>query len=358
LFELRRKTSRHVNCPCRFFVSKHTIKIPPLPPGRRVSWTFEVSAAVGAENGARSKKTPRKRLRSSSPLRRKRTSAPQPSPVPAPPQPFATAGAVEAPAVPATAFPAPSVAPVVIAHVGQTPQTPVRRATQLRTVAAAGAAFLVVAVLALPRNAPAPGAEDDAEESQPGPADRPVDLFAFSPRPAALPTAASAPVEASASLARRAASAPSKQTLVEKLEKNRIAESTKSAAPIAAVAPVAVMADAAAKLPESEAIAPPAPPSVAIGTGGTLPVTITGCLEVSVGQDEFRLTDTEGVDAPRSRSWRTGFLKKRSAPVALVEPPDRLALQTHVGRRVAATGLLSSHDLKVSALRVVGASCN
>jgi nicotinamidase-related amidase len=79
---------------------------------------------------------------------------------------------------------------------------------------------------------------------------------------------------------------------------------------------------------------------------------------VSVDQDEFRLTDTEGVGAPRSRSWRTGFLKKRSAPVALVEPPDRLALQTHVGRRVAATGLLTSHDLKVSALRVVGASCN
>jgi hypothetical protein len=87
-------------------------------------------------------------------------------------------------------------------------------------------------------------------------------------------------------------------------------------------------------------------------------VTITGCLEVSVDQDDFRLTDTEGANAPRSRSWRTGFLRKRSAPVALIEPPDRLALQTHVGRRVAATGLLTSHDLKVSTLRVVGPSCN
>jgi hypothetical protein len=109
--------------------------------------------------------------------------------------------------------------------------------------------------------------------------------------------------------------------------------------------------------PGSEAIAPPAPASVATGTGGTTPVTITGCLEISVDQAEFRLTDTEGVDAPRSRSWRTGFLKKGSAPVALVEPPDRRALQTNVGRRVAATGLLTSHDLKVSALRVVG-PCN
>jgi hypothetical protein len=217
---------------------------------------------------------------------------------------------------------------------------------------------LVIAVLALPGNPPAAGTGDDAADSQPGPAEEPVDLFALSPRPAALPRAASAPVEASPSLARRAASAPSKQTLGAKPEKDRIAESAKPAAPIAAVAPVAVMADAVAKPPASETFAATAPPSVAIGTGGTLPVTITGCLEVSVGQDEFRLTDTEGVDAPRSRSWRSGFLKKRSAPVALVEPSDRLALQSHVGRRVAATGLLSSHELKVSAVRVVGASCN
>jgi hypothetical protein len=319
-------------------VSKHTIKIPPLPPGRRVSWTFEVSAAASAENGARAKKTPRKRQRARPAVRKKRTVA------------------AEAPAVPATASPAQSVVPVVIARVGQTPQTPVRRTTQLGTLAVAGVALLVVAVLALPGNPPAPGTDNDAANSQPGPAEQPVDLFALSPRPAALPRAAIAPVEASASLARRAASAPS--TLAEKPEKNRIVESTKSAAPIAAVAPVAAMPETAAKPAEAEAIAPPAPTSVAIGTGGALPVTITGCLEVSVGQDEFRLTDTEGGDAPRSRSWRTGFLKKRSAPVALVEPSDRLALQTHVGRRVAATGLLSSHDLKVSAVRVVGASCN
>ena len=87
-------------------------------------------------------------------------------------------------------------------------------------------------------------------------------------------------------------------------------------------------------------------------------VTITGCLEVSTDGDTFRLTNAEGVDAPKSRSWRTGFLKKRPAPVTLVEPPDRLALTTHVGRRVAATGQLASRELRVSSLRVVGPSCN
>jgi hypothetical protein len=127
---------------------------------------------------------------------------------------------------------------------------------------------------------------------------------------------------------------------------------------ITAVADIPLKEDAATKLPGFAATAPPALASVSTGTGGIAPVTITGCLEVSVNQDEFRLTDTDGVDAPRSRSWRTGFLKKRSAPVALLEPPDRLALQAHVGSRVAATGLLTSHDLKVSALRVISASCN
>jgi hypothetical protein len=149
-----------------------------------------------------------------------------------------------------------------------------------------------------------------------------------------------------------------KKTLVREPEKNGIAESTQSG-PIAAVTPVADIPfkeDAAPKLPGSEAIVPPAP--VSAGAGEATPVTITGCLEISVDHDAFRLTDTEGADAPRSRSWRTGFLKKGSAPVALVEPPERLALQTNVGQRVAATGLLTSHDLRVSALRVVGPACN
>src|SRR6185503_12533026 len=58
--ELWRKTCRHINCVPRFAVSKHAIRIPPLRVGRRVRWTFEVSADVGAENTARAKKTSKK----------------------------------------------------------------------------------------------------------------------------------------------------------------------------------------------------------------------------------------------------------------------------------------------------------
>jgi hypothetical protein len=227
-------------------------------------------------------------------------------------------------------------------------------------IAVAAVAFLVVAVLAFPRQPSALDTDEGVNGSQPEAHAQHADFVALSPQPARLQAAPIlVPVAASGTLARPIVSAPLKKTLVPKPERTRLAESTKSGTAIAAVTPTADIPfkeDAATTLPGSKAIAAPAP--VSTGTGGIMPITITGCLEVSVDQDEFRLTDTEGVDAPRSRNWRTGFLKKRSAPVALVEPPDRLALQTHVGRRVAATGLLTSHDMKVSALRVVGPSCN
>jgi hypothetical protein len=88
------------------------------------------------------------------------------------------------------------------------------------------------------------------------------------------------------------------------------------------------------------------------------PVTITGCLEVSVDEDQYRLTDTEGANAPVARSWRSGFLKKRPTPIALVEPPSVLALRSHVGQRIAATGILTNRELHPSALRVVNRSCD
>ena len=338
-------------------MSKPAIKIPPLRAGRRVRWTFEVSADVGAENGARAKQTPKKRQGARPTVKRTHTSASHRKPpvVPESAQPSVTTPALWAMAAPTTVSPAESVVPLVLPHVAQHPPAPVRQATHLRTITLASVTFVAVAVLAFPRHPSAPGTDAGTAGLQPGPQKQPADLVGPNPDPSALPTAPIAsPVAASAAVAPRVV----RLTLVPKPGKNRIAEPTKSGAPIAAVTPVTdipINGYAVTKL--SEPIVPSAPAFASTGTGGTTPVTITGCLEISVNQDEFRLTDTEGVDAPRSRTWRTGFLKKRSAAVALVEPPGQLALQTHVGRRVAATGLLTSHDLRVSALRVVGPSC-
>lgn len=87
-------------------------------------------------------------------------------------------------------------------------------------------------------------------------------------------------------------------------------------------------------------------------------VTISGCLETTIDEDQFRLTDTDGAEVPKARSWRSGFLKKRSAPVELVELADALALRKHVGHRVVATGLLTGRELRVRSFQAAGASCN
>jgi hypothetical protein len=391
-------------------VSKHPIRIPAVRKGRRVRWTFEVSADVGADHGAREKTTPAKRQRARPGVKKARPSAASRHEAPAVPllasaqpvdatppvllpeltqpvnatpavllpelaqrvdatppvllpeltQPVDATPAVEPTAVPMTMTPPEPVVTPVTPRAPQPRPAPARRTNHMRAIALAGAAALVIAALAFPRHPSAPDIDEDDPDLQAGPQLLAADLVGASLYQPALPAPIAAPVAASAAVAPRPVSAPPK-TPAPKPDKQRVAASTTPVAPIAATAPVAdlpVKENAAMKLPGSEAIAPPALLSASTGTSGTAPVTITGCLEISVDQDEFRLTETEGVDAPRSRSWRTGFLTKRSAPVALVEPPDRLALQTHVGRRVAATGLLTSHDLRVSALRVVGPACN
>jgi hypothetical protein len=85
------------------------------------------------------------------------------------------------------------------------------------------------------------------------------------------------------------------------------------------------------------------------------PVTIVGCVQ----HDEagFRLVDTAGDSAPRARSWKSGFLKRRSAPVDLVGSPSKVRLPSYVGQRVSVTGTLDNRELQIQSLRRVAPSC-
>jgi hypothetical protein len=85
-------------------------------------------------------------------------------------------------------------------------------------------------------------------------------------------------------------------------------------------------------------------------------VTITGCLERD--DDTFRLRDTAGADAPKLRSWKSGFLKKGSASIEVVDAANRLKLANHIGERVSVTGLLVNREMQVRSLQRVGASCD
>jgi hypothetical protein len=84
-------------------------------------------------------------------------------------------------------------------------------------------------------------------------------------------------------------------------------------------------------------------------------VTITGCLER--GNDAYRLTDTDGSDAPRTRSWKSGFLKKGPAAIDVVDAGNRLRMASHVGQRVSVTGLLEDRQMQVRSLRRIAPAC-
>jgi hypothetical protein len=94
--------------------------------------------------------------------------------------------------------------------------------------------------------------------------------------------------------------------------------------------------------------------SHAVGQTATS-VTITGC--VANDEETFWLKDTSGADAPKSRNWKSGFLRKRPAPIALLDATHALKLPNYVGQRVAATGTLVNREMRAQSLQRVAASC-
>jgi hypothetical protein len=85
------------------------------------------------------------------------------------------------------------------------------------------------------------------------------------------------------------------------------------------------------------------------------PVTVTGCLERD--DNQFRLTDTSGSQAPKARSWKSGFLKKRASDLEVVDPAKKVKLKDHVGHRDALTGTVDAGELRVQSMRHLAGSC-
>ena len=85
------------------------------------------------------------------------------------------------------------------------------------------------------------------------------------------------------------------------------------------------------------------------------PATIAGCLGVE--DDSFWLKNVSGDAAPKSRSWKSGFLRKKSSSIELVDRATTRRLAAYVGQRIETTGLLVDRQMRVKALRVLG-SCD
>jgi hypothetical protein len=106
----------------------------------------------------------------------------------------------------------------------------------------------------------------------------------------------------------------------------------------------------------SERSAGAVPASTPAVAGKSDVVTIAGCLERD--GDGFRLKDVTGADAPKARSWKSGFLKKGKATIDVVDPTHALRLTDQVGKRVSVTGALADRELNARSLRRIAASCS
>lgn len=83
--------------------------------------------------------------------------------------------------------------------------------------------------------------------------------------------------------------------------------------------------------------------------------TVTGCLEHD--DASYRLTDTGGQQAPKARSWKTGFVTKKNKDLNVVDASKKLKLKDHVGHRVALTGQVREGEMRVQSVRHLAASC-
>jgi len=106
--------------------------------------------------------------------------------------------------------------------------------------------------------------------------------------------------------------------------------------------------------PRDVATAPEDEPAATIGTVSGA-VSITGCLQRT--DEGFVLKDTDGAAAPKSRSWKSGFLKKSSASLDVSGAASGVRLSDHVGQRVSATGTVIDREMFVQSMRRVAASC-
>ena len=147
---------------------------------------------------------------------------------------------------------------------------------------------------------------------------------------------------------------PTLPPLVEPRTRTTMADVPAAASPAPAEPPAAAPSPA----PEPRNEPPALDATVLVTPAATIepPIaTIAGCLTFDDG--EYRLKDATGTDAPKSRSWKSGFLTKRSASIDIVDSHQSLGLPAHVGQRVEIAGTLVERELQAQSLVQLAASC-
>ena len=62
-------------------------------------------------------------------------------------------------------------------------------------------------------------------------------------------------------------------------------------------------------------------------------------------------------DAPKARSWKSGFLKKGAPRIEIMDASNRLKLSDHVGHKVSISGMLADREMQARSLRRVSSTC-
>jgi hypothetical protein len=139
----------------------------------------------------------------------------------------------------------------------------------------------------------------------------------------------------------------------------RNASTVESMKPTAVESPpktVAVVESPGKTPPAESPVNSPAMEPTAKSVQDSSPVTITGCLKFD--EETFWLTDATGEESLKSRSWKWGFLKKRSSNIELIDASHTLRLPNYVDQRVTATGMLTRREMRAQSLQRIAGSCS
>lgn len=85
--------------------------------------------------------------------------------------------------------------------------------------------------------------------------------------------------------------------------------------------------------------------------------TLTGCLRED--GDHFALTNLSGTQAPKGRSWKTGFIKKSAKNVEVVGASSNVRLKDQIGHQVTIVGMKDDDThIKASSVKRLNGACS
>lgn len=166
--------------------------------------------------------------------------------------------------------------------------------------------------------------------------------------PAAMSTPAPVQVDVNLPSSKLAQAPTAPKKVVKRAARSKPVSNDSAAAPL-----VAEVIEPQPLVLESRVVVAPQEPQVV----AEQLTTLTGCLDRD-GDDTFQLKDPSGDQAPRARSWKSGFIRKRTAKVDIVDPAARLNLSQHVGYRISVTGPLVDREMHLRSVRATSERCD